>query len=302
MSLPMSKRNGVLAVVSASILYGFLPVFVKAVLQEGMTDAALVFNQFLFTSVFAFIIIRRLKISLRVTRREMIELTLAAFFGYGLTTSLLTASYSLIPVGLATMFLFTDPLFINLAMIVIFREKATPARGFAMITAVVGLVLMADFSRLNALGILLAVLSGIIYAAYVIANKRCSFARLDPFVLVFYVGTVNAFFFGITAAVKGELALPPTARAFILMIIVALFCTLAGVFLFSTGVRILGASTASVLNMLEPVVSLVAGTLIYHDPLGLKILAGCLLIVISGLAAVMDQPQEELSLQDAEVS
>ena len=302
MSVPVSKRNGVLAVVSASILYGFLPIFVKAVLQEGMTNAALVFNQFLFTSVFAFFIIRRLRISLRVTRREMIELTLAAFFGYGLTTSLLTASYSLIPVGLATMFLFTNPLFINLAMIVIFREKATPARGFAMITAVMGLVLMADFSRLNALGILLAVLSGIIYAAYVIANKKCSFARLDPFVLVFHVGTVNSFFFGITAAVKGELALPPTARAFILMVIVALFCTLAGVFLFSTGVRILGASTASVLNMLEPVVSLVAGTLIYHDPLGLKILAGCLLIVISGLAAVMDQPQEELSLQDAEVS
>ncbi|MBR3127264.1 MAG: DMT family transporter [Solobacterium sp.] len=298
----MSKRNGVLAVVSASVLYGFLPVFVKAVLQEGMTNAALVFNQFLFTSIFAFFIIRRLKISLRVTRREMIELILAAFLGYGLTTSLLTASYSLIPVGLATMFLFTNPLFINLAMIVIFREKATPARGFAMITAVMGLVMMADFSRLNALGILLAVLSGIIYAAYVIANKKCSFARLDPFVLVFHVGTVNSFFFGITAAVKGELALPPTARAFILMVIVALFCTLAGVFLFSTGVRILGASTASVLNMLEPVVSLVAGTLIYHDPLGLKILAGCLLIVISGLAAVMDQPQEELSLQDAEIS
>ena len=35
----MSKRNGVLAVVSASILYGFLPVFVKEILQEGMTDA-----------------------------------------------------------------------------------------------------------------------------------------------------------------------------------------------------------------------------------------------------------------------
>ena len=83
--------------------------------------------------------------------------------------------------------------------------------------------------------------------------------------------------------------------AFCLMVIVALFCTLAGVFLFSTGVRILGASTASVLNMLEPVVSLAAGTLIYHDPLGLKILAGCMLIVISGMAAVMDRPRKELS-------
>ena len=191
MSFSTSKRNGVLAVVSASVLYGFLPVFVKEILREGMTDAALVFNQFLFTSVFAFIIIRRLKISLRVTVREMIELVLAAFIGYGMTTSLLTASYSLIPVGLATMFLFTNPLFVNLAMIVIFREKATPARGFAMVTAVAGLILMADFSRLHSGGILLAVLSGIIYAAYVIANKKCSFARLDPFVLVFYRITVQ---------------------------------------------------------------------------------------------------------------
>ena len=42
--------------------------------------------------------------------------------GFGLTATLLTASYSYIPVGLATMFHFSYPLFVLLIMVVITRS------------------------------------------------------------------------------------------------------------------------------------------------------------------------------------
>lgn len=281
-----NKQKGVLAVIGASCLYGVLPIFVKEILLEGMSNNAMVFNRFLFTAFFAFIIVKAMKLSLRLTHREAIELILAALIGYGLTSSLLTIAYTQIPVGLATMFHFTNPLFVTLAMILIFREKATLFKGISMVCALLGLFLMADFSSLQPTGVILATLSGITYATYVIANKKCSFARLNSFVIVFYVGVINAVLFGLIAAFRGELSFPPTVRAFTFMVILALCCTLGALFLLTYGIRTLGASTASVLNMLEPVVSLISGILVYHDSVTLKILIGCAFIVISGIVAV----------------
>ncbi|MBQ1318300.1 MAG: DMT family transporter [Solobacterium sp.] len=285
----MNTRKGVLAVVGASCLYGVLPIFSKAILNEGMNTNALVFNRFMFTMLFSLLILKALRIDMRVTKRQLIELVLAALIGYGMTASLLTLAYSLIPVGLATMFHFTNPLFVTLAMIVIFKEKATLFKGISMVCAVAGLILMADFSRLAPLGVLLAVMSGITYASYVIANKKCSFASLNQFVIVFYVGLVNWIFFGIRNALTHDLALPPTLKAWVYMVILALFCTIGALFLLTYGIRTLGASTASVLNMLEPVVSLIAGIIVYHEAVSFKSLLGCLFIVISGIVVVMDK-------------
>ena len=285
----MNTRKGVLAVIGASCLYGVLPIFSKAILNEGMNTNALVFNRFMFTMLFSLLILKVLRIDMRVTRRQLVELVLASLIGYGLTASLLTLAYSLIPVGLATMFHFTNPLFVTLAMIVIFREKATLFKGISMVCAVAGLILMADFSSLAPLGVVLAVMSGITYASYVIANKKCSFASLNQFVIVFYVGLVNWIFFAVRNALTHDLTLPPTFRAWVYMVILALFCTIGALFLLTYGIRTLGASTASVLNMLEPVVSLLAGIIVYHEAVSFKSLLGCLFIVISGIVVVMDK-------------
>ena len=73
------------------------------------------------------------------------------------------------------------------------------------------------------------------------------------------------------------------------MVILALFCTIGALFLLTYGILTLGASTASVLNMLEPVVSLIAGIIVYHEAVSFKSLLGCLFIVISGIVVVMDK-------------
>ncbi len=286
-----SRRNGVLAVIGASCLYGVLPVFLKEILLEGMAESAAVFARFLLTAVFAFIIVKSKKLSLSVTRRQAVELTLAALIGYGLTATFLTAAYNRIPVGLATMFHFTNPMFVTLAMILIFKEKATVFKGVSIACAITGLILMTDFSSLDPTGILLATLSGITYAFYVIANKKCSFAELNSFVIVFYVGLINSLFFGARGLIAGTAALPPTLRAGVFLVILSLFCTICALSLLTYGIRTLGASTASVLNMLEPVVSLIAGMIVYHESATLKILAGCVLVVISGIIAVMEKPE-----------
>jgi len=202
-------------------------------------------------------------------------------------------AYSLIPTGLATMLHFTYPLFVTIVMAVAFREKLSALKIISCVCALGGLALMADFSRLSVVGIIMAVCSGVTYACYVIANRKSSFANLPGLVIVFYVSSAAAVFFGIKAVVMKEFMLPKNMICLGLLLIIAIFCTIITLYLLTYGIKTLGASTASVLNMLEPVISLLAGMVVYKEAVALKGIAGCVLVVLSGLAVAFDSANQQ---------
>ena len=281
-------KKGVLAVVVASFLYGVMPIFTKRALMEGMTSGAVVFYRLFFSSIVSFIVLKVLGIDMKATGRQIVETAVMGVVGFGSTMALLTMAYSLIPTGLATMLHFTYPLFVTVVMTVIFKEKMTGLKAVSCLCALGGLVCMADFSSLSVAGILLAIGSGMTYASYVIANKKLEFASLHGLVIVFYVSCFAGVFFGIKAVITKEMMLPPTPLAFGLVLTIAIFCTVMTLFLLTYGIKTLGASTASVLNMLEPVISLVAGMVIYKEAIAVKGIIGCVLVILAGFAVAFD--------------
>jgi len=127
----------------------------------------------------------------------------------------------------------------------------------------------------------------------VIANRKSSFANLPGLVIVFYVSSAAAVFFGIKAVVMKEFMLPKNMICLGLLLIIAIFCTIITLYLLTYGIKTLGASTASVLNMLEPVISLLAGMVVYKEAVALKGIAGCVLVVLSGLAVAFDSANQQ---------
>ncbi len=281
-------KKGVLAVVVASFLYGIMPIFTKRALMEGMTSGAVVFYRLFFSAIVSFIVLKVLGIDMKASARQITEMAVMGVIGFGATMALLTMAYSLIPTGLATMLHFTYPLFVTVVMTMAFKEKMTVLKAVACLCAMGGLVLMADFSSLSVAGILLAISSGITYASYVIANKKLEFASLHGLVIVFYVSCFACVFFGIKAVITKEMMFPPSPLAFGLVLAIAIFCTVVTLFLLTYGIKTLGASTASVLNMLEPVISLVAGMIIYKEAIATKGIIGCVLVILAGIAVAFD--------------
>lgn len=281
-------KKGVLAVVAASFLYGIMPIFTKRVLMEGMTSGSVVFYRLLFSAVFSFIFLMITKTDIRIEGIQMLHLAFFGVVGFGATMAFLTVAYSLIPTGLATMLHFTYPLFVTVVMAVVFREKMSLLKFLSCLFALGGLGLMADFSRLSVMGIAFAVCSGVTYACYVIANRKSSFADLPGMVIVFYVSCFAAVFFGIKAVVTKEFMLPKNGLCLGLLLVIAIFCTIVTLYLLTYGIKTLGASTASVLNMLEPVISMVAGIVIYKEAVTIAGISGAVLVVLAGIAVALD--------------
>lgn len=290
-------RKGVLAVVAASFLYGIMPIFTKRALLEGMTSGAVVFYRLFFAAVVSFIVLKVLGIDMSVTARQLAEMAIMGIIGFGATMALLTIAYGLIPTGLATILHFTYPLFVTVVMTAVFHERMSSAKLAACICAVGGILLIADFSSLSVAGVLLAVISGTTYASYVIANKKLTFGRLHGLVIVFYVSSFAAVFFGIKAVLTKEMMLPCSPLALVLLLISAVFCTVTTLFLLTYGIKTLGASTASMLNMLEPVIGLVAGVIVYKEMIPLKGIVGCILIVMTGIASAFDSADQEIKVK-----
>ena len=68
---------------------------------------------------------------------------------------------------------------------------------------------------------------------------------------------------------------------------VSLLCTVFAFCTLMTGVRILGAAKASVINMLEPATGVVFGVILFKEKLSLKIMIGCACRLVSTLITVL---------------
>lgn len=280
-------KKGVFAVIGASFLYGIMPVITKNVLMEGLNSASTVFYRLFGAFIFSFIYIKFKGLSLKITARQKLQLAFFGTVGFGATAALLTVAYEHIPTGLGTMLHFTYPLFVTLIMWAVFKEKPNTVKIISCIMAFAGLGLMADFSRLSMVGIITAICSGITYAIYVVSNKKGNFSSLDGVVVIFYVSGFASIFFGIKALAARQLMLPPSVKSVFTIAFISLFCTVVALGLLTFGIRTLGASTAAVLNMLEPITSVFAGLIVYKETLSLTGALGCALVVFSSLVVAV---------------
>ncbi len=279
----------VIAVVIASIAYGFLPIFVKNARVVGMSANSIVFYRFFFTAIACFFIILATKKSFKTTKKQMIEMSFYGIFGTGLTMLFVTMSLDYISTGLANMLHFGYPAVVMMTMIFIFKEKATPFKIISIILSITGLVILSQIkSDGSLLGIVLALITTITYSAYIIANKKASFSSLDTIVILFYVSIALSIFFFLKAAISGDFHLPTTIYVASNLIGISLMCTVFSLGILMYGVKKLGSSTASVLNMFEPTTTIILGIIIYNEHFNLSILIGSLLIIVSTVFIVID--------------
>lgn len=278
--------KGILAVVCASIAYGLLPIVSKFALSFGLNSASLVVYRCLFAFLFSFGFCLFKHLPSRITKRQIFSLLLFGICGFGLTAFLLTLSYTVLPAGLASMFHFSYPALVAVCMAVLYREKISGAKWGAILLSLFGLVLMSYSSLQNGIslpGMALALLSGVTYAIYIIAVKRSSLSTLHPLVLTKYVTLLNAVTFFLQATFTHEMQFIPNVKALFSILTVALLCTVIPLALLAYGIRSIGSTNASVLNMLEPLVSLFLGVVIFREHMSTVSWIGCALVLCSVL-------------------
>lgn len=189
--------------------------------------------------------------------------------------------------SLAVTLLYTGPIFVALLSRVFFREALTKNKLIALVCALIGCAFVVQLlptgtSSIPLSVILMGVLSGFFYALYSIFTKPIT-KRYSPLTITTYTFLYTSLFMIFTSDITAKAELFTTSTVWIPALLLALISTVGGYIFYTTGLKSLEASKASILATIEPVVAVLSSVLFLNDYLNLWQLVGILAVLFSAV-------------------
>ena len=287
-----TKQKGIIFTMIATILFGVTPAVGKLTYAMGNNGVQLAFLRHLFVLPLFLMIVIYQGQSLRLNKSQCLDVFKVGFFGNTLTIVMLYSSYEYIGVGSATVLHFLYPLFVVCMNFILYHQKLNKQQLCCLALAIIGIFCFMDSSSSSLMGALLAILSGVFFAYYMVGMDHSSIRYMSPYVFNFYLVLMNSIVIFILAFLLGRVSILPL-QAYILSGVVAVLTSLIGVILLQKGIYCLGASLTAILSTLEPITSIVVGVVWLNESLTLLKIIGCILVLLSTFILVKAQNQKE---------
>jgi drug/metabolite transporter (DMT)-like permease len=265
----------------SAVAYGISPILIRMTYDGGATGVSVAFLRILAIPVLL-AIAWRYRIPLSLTRREAYEVVMSCGVGFGVTTLLLFGSYAHIPVGMATTLHFIYPIMVSVACVVFFRDKLSLPMVFALVMCTAGVLLfMGDMAGVSAKGVVMALVSGLTYAFFLVYVDKKEIKNMNHFKFSFWLSVMLTLLFGVYGALTGTLSLDLTPGAWALCTVNSILCAVVAVTALQIGIQLAGATTASILSTLEPITSFALGVLLLGEGFSATKIIGVVCVVIA---------------------
>lgn len=276
--------KGIFFTAASAVIFGFTPVLARISYDGGANGITMTFLRCLFALPVLFVILKIKGMPLTIERDQRVPVCLCGIFGAFATTITLYASYSYIPVGMATTLHFVYPVLVNMGCILFFKERATLKKMLALVCGITGIFLFMDnFSAGSGSGrgIFLALISGLFFSIHMIVMDKLKVKNMYYFKLSFYLCVFGAILSGIYGGLTGQLTFQLTGQAWLFAFFVSIFTSVGAITLLQLGIRYTGASSAAILSTLEPITSVVLGVLVLGEYFTERKIGGCICILTS---------------------
>ena len=276
-----------LQLLTAGILWGTIGVFVKGLASLGADGALIPFLRMFW----AFVIM--LAVSLFMHGRNVIirdkrTLFFCALLGIvsnGIFNALYTFSIRANGMGIACVLMYTAPVFTGIASAIIFREKFSPLKIFALIMNIAGCVLTVtggDFTggNVNIAGILAGIGTGFCYGMAAVIGRLAG-EKADSITVSMY----SFFFAMMTVAVMMRPDISPALNDWRIAGLGMLYglvpTSLAYVVYYNSLKLIHDTGKVPVIASVEPVTAVLIGSIIYSEEIGTANFIGVAVVMIS---------------------
>lgn len=300
----MKTTKAFVYIIVAGVLWGTSGVFVHYLAPYGFSALQMtaVRGTVSFLCMLAFVLLRARE-ALRV---RPWELFLLAGCGVSLVGSaaFYYASMQLTSVSTAVVLMYTAPVYVMLVSVSLFKERLTGLKLFSVGCMLLGCVLVSGIIgglRVDAVGILLGVLSGISYASYNLLTKFAMRRGCNTLSVTLY-----SFFF--MALVAWAICSPWQMGACVALdpLPVLTLCLLLGLvthvspYIFYTlALRTLPAGTASALSIVEPMAATVISCIFLGERLQWIAILGILFILTATL--LLSRTETKKSTEENEI-
>ena len=282
------KKKAFVYIVIAGLLWGTSGLFVNFLAPLGFSSLQMtsVRGTVSCITIATFALVK----DRSVFRIKLLDLLICV--GVGVMLYLASVCYysamQMTSVATAVVVMYTAPVFVAAASVVMFGEKMSRMKIAAVALMLVGCCLVSGIVGgfdMNFVGILLALSAGLTYASYNVFSKLAMRRGVDPLsvtVYGFFVMTVISFF---VTPPWGTVAVAMTDpwRAFPMLLGLGVCTFVVPYTLYTLGLRDLPAGTASALSIIEPMSATVYSVMFLNEQLTVYSIIGIVLVVVSVL-------------------
>ena len=292
-NIPFGRKRliGYVAGIMAGVSYGTNPLFGKALMESGVPVMVMLFFRYGFAAVILALWMLLKKESFRASRRGIDLLVLLGLLFAGSSITLF-CSYEFIPSGLATTLVYLYPVFVALIMVFL-RIYPSWQTWLSILATFGGILLLSAPSgnvQIRLTGVLLAIGSALCYSFYlVIVNRSKRIRNVSEHTLTLYSLLTGALLFAMIRTFQGGSMLEgiDTVADWGNLLGLAIVPTMISLLTLAMSSRYIGPTKTAVLGVFEPLTAIFIGTLLFGEPLTLKMACGIAICVAAVIFMIL---------------
>ncbi len=280
--MKQKKYIGELLIIISTILWGCIGFFSRNLNESGFSSVQIVTVRAVFTTLFVgvFLLITNPQ-AFRINLRDLWMFAGSGIASFEFFNICYMSSIKENSLSVACILMYTSPIWVVLISTVIFKEKITLRKIISLVMCFGGcaLVCLSASLRLTKIGLVFGICSGFGYALYSIFAKIAS-KKYSSFTIIFYT-----FLF----ASLGTLPICNIPQTFSLITVPSNIVFVLGItvinttlpyLLYTSGLSKISAGKASVISLLEPIVSAITGWVIFSEKIGVNGFIGMAVVII----------------------
>ncbi|MBB6451239.1 drug/metabolite transporter (DMT)-like permease [Geomicrobium halophilum] len=284
----MSRINAYLCTVAGAASWGLIGLFITPLYERGFTAWEVVAIRAVISCTFLLLLMLIFfRPQLRTYARDHIFFAGAGILSISLFNFFYFEVFARSNLSLAVTLLYTGPLFVTLLSRLFFKEAFSPRKMLALLFAIVGCAFVVGLfpyweAQVPWEVLVMGVLSGFCYALYSIFGKAVTH-RYSALTVTTYTFLYSSIFMLFTSNLWENIDAFIYPEVWISAILLALVATVLGYVLYTTGLKHIEASKASILATVEPIVAVVTGVLFLGDHLLFWQVIGIALVLYSAV-------------------
>lgn len=287
---PTAKASALVAL--SAVLYGFLGYLGTRVLEHAMPINTMLFWRFIIAAAWLSLFCIKNKYQQATASFRNWEVVFIMFLlgavGYAGSSGFYFVASRYTGTGLAMVIFFSYPVLVALISWLLRQQQQKLDYKLLIVLAVMvlGLILMnhSATTHISAFGIIAGLISATCYAFYVVGSKHFS-PQMDATFLAMVVCIGSAvIFYGLSFAAN-EFVLPSDQTAWLYLLALGIIATAIPIQLMLQGLKLISSLKASIISVLEPLVTLLVGMVLLHEGFTVWQALGGFLLLMGAMAA-----------------
>lgn len=284
-----NKIKGYAAGILAAIFYGTNPLGTLTLYADGINAGSVLFYRYILAVVMfaAWMLVTRE--DFRIKWGHAIKFAVLGTF-MAMSSVALYVSFHYMDAGVASTILFSYPIMTAVLMVAFFHERVTWTTTLSITLAVAGIALLyrGDGNvTLSGMGIILVLLSSLLYAFYIISVNQFH-TSYSPVKFTFWVVFFGWLSIVVYCGIAGDsIQLLHGWKEWASGIQLALLPTVLSLYFMTIAIKNIGSTPSAIMGALEPVTAVVIGVFIFGEVFTFRLAVGIVLILSAVILIVL---------------